>query len=270
MNQETLHPGAPQIHRKPVPSHYQPLARDETLSLSFDDPRAHDWRGETTKRTRWRTGKDGNEDTVEPRAMVHEIADEPLESNETPKHGRRRRHTLLAWWPEVVWCVVSVACIAVLVSVLSVYNDKPLPRWPLALTLNTVIAFISTVCRTAFVIPVVEALSQSKWNWFKRHGPRPIKDFQVFDEASRGPWGSLKLLFTLKGRYVVSGLNFVQIKLTPTKKPSGLSLCRHPRDRHRNFDSHPVCRDISDSPGPRRGSEHAPDEEKRQILLGHG
>ncbi|KAF6797585.1 hypothetical protein CSOJ01_12903 [Colletotrichum sojae] len=203
MSQETQHPGPLKIHRKPLPSHYQPLARDETMIFSTEDPRAYDRKGETTYRARWRTGKGGNEGTeVETRAMVHEVADEPSDSNETPQKAHRRRHTLLEWWPEVVWCVVSVACIAVLVSVLSVYDDKPLPNWSLGLTLNTVIAFISTVCRTAFVIPVVETLSQSKWSWLKRHGPRPLKDFQVFDEASRGHWGSLKLLFTLKGRLV--------------------------------------------------------------------
>ncbi|KAF6816773.1 hypothetical protein CPLU01_13755 [Colletotrichum plurivorum] len=122
--------------------------------------------------------------------------------NKTRQQPRRTRHALLAWWSEVVWCALSVACIATLVSVVSVYNHKPLPEWPLGLTLNTVIAFISTICRTAFVVPVMEGLSQSKWNWFKRYGPRPLEDFQIFDEASRGPWGSLKLLLTMKGRLI--------------------------------------------------------------------
>ncbi|EFQ34321.1 uncharacterized protein GLRG_09465 [Colletotrichum graminicola M1.001] len=53
---------------------------------------------------------------------------------------------------------------------------------------------------TSFVLPVVESLSQYKWNWYK--SPRPLKDFGAFDEASRGPWGSLKLLLTTKGRQV--------------------------------------------------------------------
>ncbi|KAI8317435.1 hypothetical protein K4K59_006696 [Colletotrichum sp. SAR11_240] len=47
----------------------------------------------------------------------------------------------------------------------------------------------------------MESLSQYKWNWYKK-SPRPLADFRVFDEASRGPWGSLKLLVTTKGRII--------------------------------------------------------------------
>lgn len=104
------------------------------------------------------------------------------------------------WWKELLWCVVSIACIPALVGMLRRFENQPLPDWPHGITLNTAVAFISTLCRTAFLLPVVEALSQLKWNWYRK--PRALQDFRVFDEASRGPWGSLKLLFTTKGRYV--------------------------------------------------------------------
>lgn len=117
----------------------------------------------------------------------------------TTRRRRPRFFVLKVWWQEIVWSIVSLICVVVLATLLNAYDGKPLPNWPSGLTLNTVIAFVSTVCRMAFILPVMEGLSQYKWNWYKR-SPRPLADFRIFDEASRGPWGSLKLLVTTKGR----------------------------------------------------------------------
>ncbi|KAL9571895.1 hypothetical protein ACKAV7_003884 [Fusarium commune] len=44
---------------------------------------------------------------------------------------------------------------------------------------------------------VPKGLAQAKWVWFKQ--PRPLKDFEAFDKASRGLGGSLSLLSHTKG-----------------------------------------------------------------------
>ncbi|EFQ32518.1 hypothetical protein CGRA01v4_05954 [Colletotrichum graminicola] len=106
--------------------------------------------------------------------------------------------SLLGWLPELLWCAVSVASVAALAGVLSRFDNQPLPRWPLGLTLNTLIAFLATLARASFIIPVSESVSQLKWLWY-RDAPRPLKDFQDFDAASRGAWGSLQLLKTTRG-----------------------------------------------------------------------
>ena len=55
------------------------------------------------------------------------------------------------------------------------------------------------------MVPIVEGLSQLKWMWFLdgsgtiSNQYRPLIDFQVFDEAARGGFGGLKLLFRAKG-----------------------------------------------------------------------
>ncbi|KAF6831307.1 hypothetical protein CPLU01_06864 [Colletotrichum plurivorum] len=77
------------------------------------------------------------------------------------------------------------------------FNNKPLPQWPLGLTLNTAITLLATFARAAFIVPVSESLSQLKWLWYLR--ARPLKDFQDFDAASRGVWGSVQLAKTTKG-----------------------------------------------------------------------
>ncbi|KAK3997223.1 hypothetical protein QBC44DRAFT_280848 [Cladorrhinum sp. PSN332] len=50
--------------------------------------------------------------------------------------------------------------------------------------------------------PVVECISQWKWNWFDLE--RPITDFSVFDKASRGVLGSVFLVRLLKWRHVAT------------------------------------------------------------------
>jgi hypothetical protein len=118
----------------------------------------------------------------------------------TPASRVSPLYLLKGWWPEILCCLISVVCLVALVLVLQAYDDQPLPAWSGGITLNTIVALLSTVCRTLFVVAASQALSQAKWNWFKG-SPRPLTDLSVFDDASRGPWGSLKLLFTIKGRY---------------------------------------------------------------------
>ncbi|CAI0648537.1 unnamed protein product [Colletotrichum noveboracense] len=130
---------------------------------------------------------------------------------------------LLAWLAEIIWCFVSIGSVVALVVVLNVFDDEQLPQWPLGLTLNTLVAFLATLARAAFVIPVSESLSQLKWIWF-RH-PRMLKDFQDFDAASRGVWGSLLLLKTTRGwsPSLISAIVLVSAILTSTLTQSAVT-----------------------------------------------
>ncbi|TDZ54061.1 hypothetical protein CTRI78_v006493 [Colletotrichum trifolii] len=90
-------------------------------------------------------------------------------------------------------------------------------------TLNTLVAFLATLARAAFVTPVSESLSQLKWIWFRQ--PRTLKDFQDFDAASRGVWGSLLLLKTTKGwsPSFISAVVLVSAILTSTLTQSAVT-----------------------------------------------
>ncbi|KAH7203105.1 uncharacterized protein BKA55DRAFT_723127 [Fusarium redolens] len=103
----------------------------------------------------------------------------------------------LNWWPETAWYVFSTALIVALAALLKAYDQKPAPEW--VMSLNTVVAAVSTTCRASIVIPVSEGFSQLKWNAFAR-SQRPLNDLQTFDQASRRPFGSLVLLSKARGR----------------------------------------------------------------------
>ena len=116
--------------------------------------------------------------------------------------GRRRRTPLQQtrdWWPEVLWCLLTIGLFVALVVVLVHYNNKRLPDWPLGLTLNTAVAALATAARSVIIIPVTEGISQLKWNWFVKK-ERPVRDLLTFDQASRGPWGSFRMMVAARGR----------------------------------------------------------------------
>ncbi|KAK4220026.1 hypothetical protein QBC37DRAFT_271690 [Rhypophila decipiens] len=72
------------------------------------------------------------------------------------------------------------------------------------MTLNTFLAFFTTFTKAAFIYPVVQCISQWKWNWFATNDERPLADFHTFDNASRGIIGSIGLLRLLKYRHIAA------------------------------------------------------------------
>jgi hypothetical protein len=112
-------------------------------------------------------------------------------------------NVLKRWLLELVSWLFSAVCMAAVVGVLIGLQDEPLSKWWLAektgLTLNTYISILSKMAGAALILPVSEALGQLKWSWFLENS-KQMWDFEIFDNASRGPWGSLLLLIRTKGR----------------------------------------------------------------------
>ncbi|KAF5018073.1 hypothetical protein F66182_9972 [Fusarium sp. NRRL 66182] len=119
-----------------------------------------------------------------------------------PGGSKRRRsmaQVLRSWWAEIAWSLLATGLLICLIGLLGAYNEKPVPEWASDVSLNTAVAVIATVCRASMVIPVSEGLSQLKWNAFAQ-SQRPLVDLYIFDQASRGPLGSLILLSKTRGR----------------------------------------------------------------------
>jgi hypothetical protein len=113
----------------------------------------------------------------------------------------RLRRLAINWWLwEFVSISLSALCLCAIGLLLGCFNGQALPKeWPFGFTLNTYIAILSAFFKYTLAAPVDTAMGQLKWIWF-RSTTKPLIDFERFDEASRGPWGSMVLFIRTRGR----------------------------------------------------------------------
>ncbi|KAH9236615.1 hypothetical protein K456DRAFT_33781 [Colletotrichum gloeosporioides 23] len=159
-----------------------------------------------------------------------DIHEAPLRSSETMPQEEAGIHpsdpdSKPLWWiwgPEMVSLTLSIAVFIGkllptplqsksttdiihlgIVIVLLNFDQEPLPSWPMGITLNSLLAFLTTVAKATFIVPVSTAISQAQWTWLNRGHPKPLYDLYIFDQASRGAWGSLLLLWKIRSRNLV-------------------------------------------------------------------
>ena len=82
-----------------------------------------------------------------------------------------------------------------LVAVLLKMDGIPLNDWRHIIQPNSLIAILTTVAKTSLMVPAASCISQLKWHHYQK--PRRLIELQVFDDASRGPWGSIVLIARL-------------------------------------------------------------------------
>jgi hypothetical protein len=111
------------------------------------------------------------------------------------------------WLLEIISWLISAICMGAIIAVLVVLRDQPVTKWPLTnvgLTMNAFVSILSRVAGAALLLPVAEALGQLKWSWFIKGNSKKMWDFEMFDNASRGPWGSLLLLIHTRGKTIAA------------------------------------------------------------------
>jgi hypothetical protein len=125
------------------------------------------------------------------------------------------------WSPEFLFLLFTTAIFVAICLSLDHYHDEELPDWnELGITLITLISIPATVFRSLIGFIGFEMIAQLKWEWLSLSF-RPLLHVQLSDGASRGVYGSLRLLpviafelcFSLatqglpcNGRYGVKGL----------------------------------------------------------------
>lgn len=105
-----------------------------------------------------------------------------------------------AWWVVEVACLIcAFFTLIAIVAILKIHNDQPFTGWTFYFSLNTIISFLGgTINKSAMLLAVSACLAQGKFTWFyKRRGQLSL--FKIMDDATRGPMGSVKLLFHLRG-----------------------------------------------------------------------
>ncbi|ORY63262.1 uncharacterized protein BCR38DRAFT_436349 [Pseudomassariella vexata] len=116
------------------------------------------------------------------------------QSEIAPERNHQRNQILRSWIPEITSFLGSLLLLVAIVVVLRAYDGIPQPEWATGINLNSLIAILSTICRATMLVVIAEVISQLKWIWFDKI--RPLGDLEMLDRASRGFWGSLRLLFS--------------------------------------------------------------------------
>ena len=125
----------------------------------------------------------------------------PSHSSTSPRHphnGPRPLNRFNNWWTfEISSFVGSVAALLAIIGILVRYNGRPGPEWPDHIAINSVLSWFTTLMKAMMFVPIASCISQASWNRY-RDRPQPLKDVAIFDAASRGLLGSLRLLLHLR------------------------------------------------------------------------
>ncbi|KAF2711381.1 hypothetical protein K504DRAFT_465145 [Pleomassaria siparia CBS 279.74] len=113
------------------------------------------------------------------------------------------------WLWEIASCWLALACHITLIALLVVYHDAKVSSWTAPWTLGSNIAFLITIIKAMTLGPVASCLGQLKWRRFWGHNR--LIDMERFDVASRGPYGSLQLLFHLRFHHYASAGALIMI-----------------------------------------------------------
>lgn len=113
----------------------------------------------------------------------------------TNQPARAERRYLCGWVSEIVAFVVSAGVAATIPIVLCIYNHRHIPQLTGSISINAVIAVLSTVAKSSLLYALSAALGQAKWDWYGlAQKSSRLNDMETFDQASRGPLGAAKVL----------------------------------------------------------------------------
>ena len=141
--------------------------------------------------------------------LLSQSSGRTLDRNKGEKQTRirfpTRKFTQLWLW-EILGSLFSVSCILAIIAILSYLDGKPLDHWTLSLiSPNALVSVFATMSKSAMLLTITEAISQLKWIYFQQRARR-LLDFQIFDGASRGPLGAVRLLWTVKLQAILATL----------------------------------------------------------------
>lgn len=115
--------------------------------------------------------------------------------------GKRWRSLVYrTWFIEFVAFAVAFIFLIFALGLLALFNTRRINEVGTGMwsnTPNSTLNFFVSTMRTAMLLPVASGIAQLKWNWYQnRHS---LADMEVYDDATGGVAGSLKLL--LKPRF---------------------------------------------------------------------
>ncbi|KAF2802018.1 uncharacterized protein BDZ99DRAFT_429256 [Mytilinidion resinicola] len=101
------------------------------------------------------------------------------------------------WWWEIGAAMLGTVSMLLIIAVLFKVQNKPLQDWTLPIQPNSLIAVFTTIGRTAIMVPIASCIAQLKWQHFD-HRARQLNHLRLFDDASRGPWGAVTMVYGVR------------------------------------------------------------------------
>ncbi|KAJ5169771.1 uncharacterized protein N7500_002554 [Penicillium coprophilum] len=147
-----------------------------------------------------------------PTAVPHESVPEPAKerlvvpgTEEDDQHpettsGESGLSSLLksfVW--EILAILLALGLLIAIAVLLGRFNHQAQPTWKYV-SLNSAVAWLSTISKGCVLFAASEGLGQLKWQWFTEQ-KRPISDLRTFDGASRGLYGSGELIWSLRMKH---------------------------------------------------------------------
>ncbi|KAI1809590.1 hypothetical protein GGS20DRAFT_590453 [Poronia punctata] len=100
------------------------------------------------------------------------------------------------WWWEIGAGVITLLSIVSVLLLLVKIDHKLRKDWILdPIQPNSLLSIAINLSKTSLLVSTAACISQLKWQHFLR--PRRLNELQIFDDASRGPWGSAIMIWKL-------------------------------------------------------------------------
>jgi hypothetical protein len=126
-----------------------------------------------------------------------ENSSQPSTSSNIHNDHKQTENGLYRWIWELSACTGSLLTFSAIIGLLLAFDGRPQPEWPYGITLNSALSWLSTITKSCLLVPAAECISQCIWISYTAR-PQKLDTVARFDAASRGPWGSLRLLWSLK------------------------------------------------------------------------
>lgn len=137
------------------------------------------------------------------KGQVIDVDPEPCAAP-TTEYKRHPVYSPREWLLESISSILALGLVIATLIIFWYMENKPLSAWRARVSLNATISILTTAYTMALMHGVSTFIGQSKWLYFK-NGPRKLADLETFDKASRGVWGSVLLLTTVKWNLATIG-----------------------------------------------------------------
>ncbi|PPJ54299.1 hypothetical protein CBER1_06142 [Cercospora berteroae] len=132
-----------------------------------------------------------------------------LSANKFPKPQDTQHPGIFRLWKwELLTILLSIGTFCAIAAILFVFSDTSYSSWHSVLQPSTIISALSTVSQSALLMVVSEGIGQLKWVYFSQRAQR-LQDFDIFDNASRGPLGCVQLLYKINWRATMASIGAI-------------------------------------------------------------